>query len=109
MSEAEQLSQMEGYEYSTTLKALKTRRESTKNSLYTNIYGDFIYGLIKHAEDSSYTKWFALAQFDMPVSPCVLVPSLIDFNETMVDLSDTFIRRIIVVELYFPIVHQSID
>lgn len=93
MREAEEFSKMQGYEYETMLKGLKAKRELRKNSLYTNIYGDYIYGLIKHSEDSSLIKSFAIWQVKMAVSPCSLVPSLIEFNKTKVNLSDPFIKR----------------
>ncbi len=108
MKRAEHLSIMEGYEYESLLEVLKAKREIGKNSLYTNEYGDFIYGLIKHSEDSSYAKLFAGYQVENAVSPCVLVPSLIEFNGTKVDLSDPFIKRIIAIELFYPIILHDI-
>lgn len=109
MEEAEYFSKMQGYNYDTLLKSMKVKRERRKNSLYNNEFGDYIYGLMKHSKDSSWTKSFAMAQIQMAVSPCALVPSLIDFNQTKVDLSDPFIKRIIVVELYFPIIYSNVQ
>lgn len=107
MEEAEYFSKMEGYNYDTLLESMKAKRERRRNSLYTNEHGDFIYALMRHSEDSSYAKNFAENQVQMAVSPCVLVPSLIHFNRTKVDLSDPFIKRIVAVELYYPIIYND--
>ncbi|MCZ4410599.1 hypothetical protein O3Q51_17415 [Cryomorphaceae bacterium 1068] len=104
MEEAEWFSRMQGYDYDTLLKSMKAKREMRKNSLYYNEYGDFIYALMKYSEDSSYVKSYSEAQIQIALSPCVLVPSLIEFNETEVDLSDSFIKRIVVVEFYYPMI-----
>lgn len=108
MEEAEYFSKMEGYNYDTLLMSLNLKRERRKNSLYNNEFGDFIYGLIKHSDDSSWTKSFAMAQIQMSVSPCVWVRSLIEFNETKVDLSDPLIKRIVAIQLYAPMIYNDI-
>lgn len=107
MEEAAYFSKREGYNYDTLLKSLKFKRERSINSLYNNQFGDYIYGLIKHSGDSSWTKGFAMEQMQMSVSPCVLVPSLIEFNETKVDLSDPFIKCIVAIELYVPMIYND--
>ena len=107
MEEARYFSKMEGYNYDTLLKSIKFKRERRKNSLYTNEYGDFIYGLLIHSKDSSYAKSIAEAYFKYDISPCVLIPSLIEFNKTKVDLTDPLIKRILTVELYYPIIYNN--
>ena len=108
IEEAEWFSRMQGYDYDTLLKSMKAKREMRKNSLYTNKYGDFIYGLLIHSKDSSYAKSIAEAYFQYDISPCVLIPSLIEFNETKVDLTDPVIKRIVTVELYYPIIYNNV-
>jgi hypothetical protein len=109
MEEAEYFSKMEGYDYDTLLKSMKAKREMRKNSLYTNAYGDFIYGLLSHSKDSSYAKSIAEVYFQNDISACVLIPSLIEFNKTKVDLSDSFMKRIVAVELYYPLVYLDVQ
>lgn len=108
ISEAECLSKIESYDYDSLLESLKIQRERRKNSLYPNEYGKYIQGLIRYSEDDSYASSFAELQLQMTVSPCTLVSSLIEFNGSKVDLSDPFIKRIVVVELYSPIIYNEV-
>ena len=108
IEEAKDLSKIEEVGSDTIFRRLKAKWERRNNSLWTNHRGDFIYSLIKHSLDSSWTKSYALLNAENSISVCVLIPSLIEFSGTKVDLSDPLIKRIIAVELYYSIVYVSL-
>lgn len=83
-------------------------REKWRNYLVSNPYGDFLYGLAKYGADDKLVNGYVEIQIQMSVSPPVLISALLDIDND-VNFNNPFIERIILVEIYYPLMYQDIN
>ncbi len=91
------------------VKRFKKREERNLNSLYGNPEGIFTKGLAMFGTDDEMVKGYVEIQsYTSGPLPGVLIGGLLS-DENDVNLNNPFIRRIILVEIYYPLMHQDVD
>lgn len=80
-------------------KREKEMEERLKNSLATNTYGEFLYGLAKYAPSDTLIKPYVdLKAVAGDVAPELIIPGLLNHVS---DYDEPFIKRIILIETYY--------
>lgn len=84
------------------------REEKMRNWLFSNSEGDFLYALAKYGADDKLVNGYVEIHIQMSISPGIIISALLDIDND-VNFNNPFIERIILVEIYYPLMHQDVD